>query len=338
MLLGKKKYNMPNKMEHLDFNLLFWKTIGVNNRVFDIYDVFIIKKNSIQDEKKYKNTQRDKQADEKAYERYLKNYTQSKHAYYWISSNETSIFEHFLYSIMGESKQFDFYYNQFFNLMSNYRWFIESQLPKNMIIDLISFQMAYLIENIVHNKYDVKLFDESLEKKSLQPFIDQCKSIQRVKTNKDLANKMIYIHQKFVENMNENDIYVSPITCNSMQTRLSEWKKNNSLPGMIHLILITNTLEKGISEEKHTKFIQLLLIRALLHMQSKLSNTDNVKRFLDRLSVFRKDICNLYNYNQKDILQFQNNYLVDFSLILKNKEQEFEKKISNFIKKKVENF
>lgn len=325
---------MSNNIENPDFNSLFWNTIGVNNRVFEISDIFSSKKTPTDDNERYKNLERDKQADEKAYDRYIKKAdSQSLDTYVWIRSNEASIVEHLLRSIMGDSKKFHFYYEQIFNLISNYRLFTDSSFPDEMLIDLFAFQTAYLIENINYELHDVLLFEDSLQINSLQPFIDECKKVHHIKTNKDLASNMVYIHQQFAENMKKNKIFIPLITTGSLQTRLSEWKKNDTLPTLMHLITITNTLEKGNSEKKYAKFLQLLLIRALLHIESELANPCVVTKFLEKLSSFRGDIKACYNRNESTILQLQNKYLIDFSLILKYEDKLLEQNMQDFLKK-----
>ena len=327
-------YALPQNITNAprsDFNSLFWTAIGVNNRVFSIYDIFSLKKAPSTHTGKYKNIKQDKQALEKTYDRYLKaNEPQSSHAFYMVASNEATILEHLLRSVIGKNESYYFYYYQLYNLMSNYRFFTDSFFENEKLIDLLAFQSAYIVQYMQKHGNKVNLFMESLQSQSLMPFITECKRINKIKSDIDLANIMIYTHQQFSQNMQANEVYIPLITANSMKTRLSEWKKNKTLPTLIHQFDILNTLEKGESEQKKAYFIQLLIVRALLHISKNLNDTASIRKFLKRFECFNEQIHILIAQNEDKVKRLQNDYLVDFSLILQDKEEETKESLRHF--------
>jgi hypothetical protein len=145
-----------------DFNSIFWGIIGVNNRVFEVEDIF-------------KKT-RDKQADEKKYDNFLKNDSiLSNKQYFNFVFKELYIFDELLISFLFTNNEENrFYVNQIHNITMNYKTLLEKQFDETLLINLLSFQISYIIEYMAHNNIDITVFDECLLKKSIKPVIDAC--------------------------------------------------------------------------------------------------------------------------------------------------------------------
>ena len=117
-----------------DFNSMFWGIIGVNNRVFEVEDIF--------------QKKRDKQADEKKYDNFLKdNNVLSNEQYFNLVFKELYTFDELLIGFLFSNNQENrFYVNQIHNITMNYRTLLEKQFDETLLINLLSFQISYIIE------------------------------------------------------------------------------------------------------------------------------------------------------------------------------------------------
>lgn len=212
-----------------DFNSLFWSIYGVNNRVFEVLDVF--------------KKQRDKQSDEKIYDNFLKSSNiLSNKIYFEFLFKEISIFDElFIDYLFGNNDNNKFYVNQIHNITLNYKLFSEEKIDENILINIFTFQISYIIEYMVLNNVNVSYFEKCLEKKSLMPFIDLCKESTKSKSLKDLSTKLSYKNSEMKEWLEKNKIYIEEIHANTFQKDLSEWKNNKSLPSFFKVLIIINS-------------------------------------------------------------------------------------------------
>ena len=114
-----------------DFNSMFWGIIGVNNRVFEVEDIF--------------QKKRDKQADEKKYDNFLKdNNVLSNEQYFNLVFKELYTFDELLIGFLFSNNQENrFYVNQIHNITMNYRTLLEKQFDETLLINLLSFQISF---------------------------------------------------------------------------------------------------------------------------------------------------------------------------------------------------
>jgi hypothetical protein len=303
----------------LDFNSLFWSIYGVNNRVFEVFDVF--------------KKQRDKQSDEKKYDNFLKcSNILSNEIYFKFLFKEIAIFDElFIDYLLGNNDKNKFYVSQIHNITLNYKLFSEEKIDENILINIFSFQISYIIEYMVFNNISVSNFEKCLEKKSFMPFIDLCKESTKSKSLKDLSTKLSYKNSEMKERLEENKIYIEEIHANTFQKDLSKWKNNKSLPSFFKLLIIINTIYKGNNEQKTGQFLQLIIIRSLLHIQKTFSIKKSAQiKFFQQLKHFRAIIKENYSENTfSNILEEQSHYLIDFSEVL---DEQFSSKKIDIVK------
>jgi uncharacterized protein YicC (UPF0701 family) len=156
---------------------------------------------------------------------------------------------------------------------------------------MYSFQIALIIEKMHSEKIDISLFNESLEKNSIQPFINKCKLKTKTKTQKELASEFSYINHKMIENYSNYKIKLDETSPTTFEKDLSKWKKRKEFPSFIKLLVIINTIEKDNSSEKIGIFFQLLIIRSLLYIQQEFKISDKIKnKFSNQLNKFIKQL------------------------------------------------
>lgn len=307
-----------------DFNLIFWQIWGVNNRVYEPFDVFSVKSHNLDDNeiKKYENLNRDKRADTESYDNFLKNDTLlSNEKYIEHFSREQHLFYIFLIDyLLGDSEQVRFYTNQLNNIAINFRIFERQKLEQEKFIKLFAFQIAYIIENMSFNGLSVANFENSLKENSIMPFFDKYREVRdcnnKIKkmTQKDLAIQLSYINSEIKEKFEKNKIYVEEITGETFNKNISKWKNIKELPSIIKILVIVNTIKKDNKQENISMLFQLLIIRALLHIQKEFKIDVSLKdKFINQLSNFRDEIKALFLSNKKnEITKLQNKYLIDF--------------------------
>ncbi|MCT7533889.1 hypothetical protein N5U22_10750 [Aliarcobacter cryaerophilus] len=286
-----------------DFNSIFWGIIGVNNRVFEVEDIF--------------KKKRDKQADEKKYDNFLKNDSiLSNKQYFNFVFKELYIFDELLIGFLFTNNEENrFYVNQIHNITMNYKTLLEKQFDETLLINLLSFQISYIIEYMAHNNIDITVFDECLLKKSIKPVIDVCIKSTEAKSLKVLALKLSHKNSDIKEYCKVRDIEIDDVTADTFQKDLSNWKNNKSLPSFIKLLVITNIIHKQSSRDKTAFLIQLILIRSLFHIQKKFNIQESSQlKFLEKVKYFRDSIKKNYLENTlANIEEDQSRYVIDFS-------------------------
>jgi len=94
-----------------DFNALFWKIWGVNHRIYEVLEVFNIKRDKSSDEKRHNNFIND-------------DHKLSNQKYFYKMSDEICIFSDLICKGTREdSENIKFCINQIENITSNYRFF-----------------------------------------------------------------------------------------------------------------------------------------------------------------------------------------------------------------------
>ncbi|MCW8895477.1 hypothetical protein [Sulfurimonas sp.] len=316
---------MTEILKEKDFNSIFWRVFGVNQRVYKPLDVFKIKK--------------DKQAGHKEYHRFINSSDAlSNKAYFEYLSLEVTNFDIvFLDYLLGNTEQNLFYINQLQNITLNYKIFTSNNLQGIRLVNLFSFQIALIIENMAFQEIDTKLFDQALQTNSIKPFLDKCKEVEKVKSFKDLSVQFSYIHASFQEKTPDN-IILDEIHPNTFQKELSLWNKGKTLTSLINMFVIANSATKNeTKEQKAGVFLQLLIVRGLLHIQKEFNLDADIKTdFTEQLKNFRTQIKECYLKNQEDeIFKLQAMYLIDFSDIFEVDDPE---KKYQLLKPKIDEF
>ncbi len=285
-----------------DFNSVFWNIFGVNHRVFEPLDIFKIK--------------RDKQADEEAYNNFLKNDNLlSNENYIQQLTRESHIFHIFFIDyLLGDNELNQFYVHQITNISNNYKIFKQSILENEMYINLFAFQIGFIIEKMISKNIDISLFDESLRENSLMPFLNRCKQVSKVKTQKELAVQLSYKNSEMYDSYSKKNVSIEEVSFSTFEKDLSKWKNNKEFPSFVKILVILNTISKGHTPEKIGVFIQLLIIRGLLYIQNEYQIVeDNKKKFIKQLEFFRSIMREHYLKNtEEQILELQQEYLICF--------------------------
>lgn len=292
-----------------DFNTLFWSILGVNNRVFEPIDVF--------------KNKRDKRADEKKYDIFLKSDNKLSNPIFFNLNNQSFLFYELIFNyFMNYNKSSKFYANQINNIIMNFKIHMETKLEENILINLFAFQISNIIEYMVHNNIDITMFEKCLLQKNFMPVIDLCKKTTKTKSLKDLATKLCYKNSEIKENLKKRDerIEIEEVNANTFQKDLTNWKNNNYLPSFIKLRVIANIIYNKINNDKEELFIQLILIRSLLNIQKKFDINEEIQaKFIDRLTCFREIIKKHYLENSvSKIEEEQSNYVIDYSNLFNN--------------------
>lgn len=286
-----------------DFNSIFWGIIGVNNRVFEVEDIF--------------QKKRDKQADEKKYNNFLKDHNiLSNKQYLHFLFKELYTFDELLIGFLfSNNEENRFYVNQIHNINMNYRTLLEKQFDETLLINLLSFQISYIIEYMAHNNINIEIFNECLLKKSIEPVINLCKKSTNTKSLKDLSIELSYKNLDIKNYCKERDIEIDEVDAGTFQKDLSNWKNSKSLPSFIKLLVITNIIHKQSSRDKTAFLIQLILIRSLLHIKTNFNIQESIQiKFLEKIKYFREIIKKNYLENTlSNISEEQSRYVFNFS-------------------------
>ncbi|MGB7401236.1 MAG: hypothetical protein WA916_01560 [Arcobacter sp.] len=284
-----------------DFNSVFWKIWGVNNRVYQPLDALNIKK--------------DRQAEEKKYNNFLNDDTKlgNKEYLFHLYREPYIFYDLFVNKMLGNTEQVNFYVHQLNNIAFNFKLFQISSFKMEKFINMFSFQIALIIENMNFHNIDISIFNDAVKDNSLMPFINKGKENTKSKTLKDFATELSYINSTMKKSYEENNIFLEDIHPNSFQKELSKWKNNKSHPSLIKMLTIINAISKGYDEEKIGRFFQLLIIRALLHIQKEFIIEENIKiNFLEQMTNFRKFLKDLYFLNnENEINEVQLKYLIN---------------------------
>jgi len=131
---------------------------------------------------------------------------------------------------------------------------------------------------------------------------------------------------------------IEEIHPDTFQKDLSLWNKGKTLPSLIKMVVITNSATTNkTKEQKAGIFLQLLIVRGLLHIQKEFNlDSDTITDFTEQLEEFRTQIKECYLKNQEDeIFKLQAMHLIDFSTIF---EFDDPKKSYQVLKPKIDEF
>lgn len=294
---------------NFDFNKEFWTTIGVNHRVFEVGDIF--------------KQDRDKQADEVRYNRYLDNPEKlSSKAFLEVQALVKNCFDDLILKyLFGTQTQeiYDeacFYLDQILNIAFNFHIFKTLKFNPEVNINMCAFQLAYIMHNMNMRKIDISIFLEAMKSQSLEPYIKNAKQAISVKTNKDLAMELSYKHDEFIELINQKGVYlIESVGPASYEKKISEWKKGKELPNLFEMLLLNRCISPKFSsdQEKRAILIQLLLTRTLLSCKSVYEIEEkDVLSFIEKFHDF------LYKnplLEDKNLHTLKSNYVVDIANI-----------------------
>jgi len=284
-----------------DFNSMFWKIFGVNNRVYQPYDAINIK--------------RDKQADEKIYNNYLSNNDLLSNENFALhKSKEVDNFFQLFVSLTNGNNHSKFYTHQICNIIYNFTIFRTIDLKYNYK-NLFAFQIALIMEYMNHHNFDTELFDASMKGESVMPFIDFSKDNNHISTNKELAHLMCYtLDEMLLEAQKQHQTNIKPVSETTFQKNLSKWKNGVELPSFINVLVITNTLlnTKQTRDKRIAFLFQLLLARGLLHIKTTFNiDADTANSFLTSYQKFRKQIKSELESN--NVTELKTKYLLNIS-------------------------
>ncbi len=293
-----------------DFNLTFWKIFGVNHRVYKASDILNIK--------------RDKQADEKIYNNFMKNDEKLSNKEFLIFNTKEAddFWELFRVYLSGSNENINFYINQLNNITYNFKIFKKTNFIEYNYLDLFSFQIATILEQMHDMQYDTNLFFDAIKEESIFPFLDDCKKENKIEGNKQLSIELSYILDEIIENLSkkyENNIV--KITDSTFQKKISNWKKRKELPSLINILTISKVRFKNreTDDRKYIYFFQFLIARALIYIYKEYNIDEETKNnFLNRLQFFRDEIHSTYNLENKNknFETLQEKYLIDISTII----------------------
>ena len=86
-----------------------------------------------------------------------------------IAFKELYIFDELLMGFLfSNNEENRFYVNQIHNITMNYRTLLEKQFDETLLINILSFQISYIIEYMAHNNINIEIFNECLLKKSIK--------------------------------------------------------------------------------------------------------------------------------------------------------------------------
>ncbi|RLA79551.1 MAG: hypothetical protein DRG78_12725 [Epsilonproteobacteria bacterium] len=322
--INKNNYSLITETSlEIDYNSIFWSAIGVNNKVFKYVDIFPsqnqkrLKKEEIEKlYNKYKNI-REKKTDEKSHERFLNNRLKDTDVIFNFKTNEILFFTQLLRDIIQDNRDYEFFRDQFFNIHAHCIGFFRNKVNTENILNIFAFQLAYIIKYLERQNLDTKLLKLSMEENSLKPFLNECRKKTKCKADKYLANEMSMRHEALKERFYQIPIYIETIEEPTFKKYISQWKNNKKLPNLAHIFTIAGTLHNINSRQQGADFIQLILIRSLLHIEKEHNISSKMKEgFLEKINFFQKKINSLEN-NGAEILKLQNKYLTDVSYILR---------------------
>lgn len=292
-----------------DFNSIFWKTWGVNQRVYTYEDVFHIKNRDTNKEKKkffkFKNSKNMRTDD------FIELLYKEPNNFYLLFDN--------LFYKVEDDNSIEFI-KELNNITFTYR-FLDIFEIKNIekTVNIFSFQIAYILENISKLGIDISLFEESLKLNSFKPYIDNYGKISN-KNQNGIAHDLHTTFYNLSEAMSVNyhpdmkDIDEAKVFVND----LIKWNKG-ILPKFFK-ILVMNVVffSKKQKYEQRGQLILMLILRALLHIKKEFSIDEKIEeQFLEKLKSFRKIIKEkIDNKDFEKLNKLKLKYCVDFEKVL----------------------
>lgn len=292
-----------------DFNSIFWKTWGVNHRVYTYEDVYRIKNNDTNKEKKkfykFKNSKNIK----------IKDFIELLHN---EPNNFYLLFNKEFYQVENDNSLE--YIQELNNIVFSLRFLdiFEIQNIKK-VVNLFSFQIAYILEKICKSNVDISLFEESLVLNSFKPYIDNYGKISNKNQNgiaHDLHTTFYNLSEVMSVNYNSDmkDIDETKVFVND----LIKWNKG-SLPEFFKILVMNVTFfSKKQKYEQRSQLILMLILRALLHIKREFNIDEEIeKMFLNKLSSFRKTIKNMLDNKEiENLNKLKLTYCMDIERVL----------------------
>lgn len=170
---------------------------------------------------------------------------------------------------------------------------------KENIINLLSFQVAFISQKL-SEKYDISVFEESLSSENIKPFINKVKKLNSLELDKDVGVSLSYVYDEIFPNRET----ISP---DSFNTKISSWKKNKLLPSFYQICTLTALMTRR--NKVNIDFIQLLIVRALLHIKKQNNLSENDILLFKRKYYHFKKILNTHSLNKKRLLKYQKRIL-----------------------------
>lgn len=292
-----------------DFNSIFWKIWGVNHRVYTYEDVFHIKNSDTNKEKKkffkFKNSKNMR----------LNDFIE---LLYKEPNNFYLLFDNLFYKVENDNSIK--FIKEFNNIAFSYR-FLDIFEIKNIkkIVNIFSFQIAYILENISKLGINITLFEESLKTNSFKPYFDKYEKMNN-KNQNGVAHDLHTTFYQLIEAISVN--YHSDIKDISNQNvfvnNVSEWK-NGELPEFLKIFVINVTFfSKKQKYEQRAQLILMLILRALFYIKREFNIDKEIEeQFLNQLNRFRKIIKEkLDNKHIQELNTLKLTYCIDFERML----------------------
>ncbi|GGD47539.1 hypothetical protein GCM10012288_22210 [Malaciobacter pacificus] len=293
----------------LDFNSIFWKTWGVNHRVYTFEDVYRIKNKDTNKEKKkffkFKNSQNMRDDD------FIELLYKEANIFYLL-------FDNLFYKVENDiSLEF---IKELNNITFTYRFLDIFEIQNiEKTVNIFSFQIAYILENISKLGINISLFEESLKTNSFKPYILNYGKISN-KNQNGIAHDLHTTFYNLSEVMSANyhsdmkDIDQTKVFVNN----LIKWNKG-SLPEFFKIIVMNVVFfSKKQKYEQRSQLILMLILRALLHIKREFNIDEEIEdQFLEKLENFRKIIKEkIDNKDFEKLNKFKLKYCIDFKKVL----------------------
>jgi len=292
-----------------DFNSIFWKIWGVNQRVYTYEDVFHIKNRDTNKEKKkffkFKNSENMRTDD------FIELLYKEPNNFYLLFDN--------LFYKVEDDNSLEFI-KELNNIAFTYRFLDIFEIKDiEKIVNIFSFQIAYILENISRLSIDITLFEESLKINSFKPYFDKYEKITN-KNQNGVAHDLHTAFNELIEAISVNyDSNIKYIENQSVFVNdVSKWK-NGELPEFLKiLVLNVSFFAEKKKYEQRAQFILMLILRALLHIKKDFTIDEKIqKNFLEQLYSFRKIIKEkLDNKHIQELNTLKLKYCIDFEKVL----------------------
>lgn len=317
-----------------DFNKIFWNVWGISQRVYTYEDIFRIKNSSTESSKKNLN-------------KFLNNKSMRDESFmellYKEHNNFYAVFENLFYKVEND-KNLELI-KELNNIPFTYRFLdLLNVNDKDLIINLFSFQVAYILENISYLEIDTSLFENALKENSFKIYLDYYEK----KSNKNQSGIANDLHSTFCDLMSAiEENYKSAIKKIDSEkvflNDISKWK-NAELPEFIKIITLNVVLFNKEKQEQRANLIMMLMLRALIHIKREYEiDTELENIFLTKLNDFRivireklivRDYTDLYLLKSKYCIDFEKmideskNTNIDINILMKYMSP-FMKNVSN---------
>ena len=312
-----------------DFNKEFWNIWGITGkrRIYTYEDVFKLKSSW-------------RESLKRNFFKFINKEKLSNKTFFQILYNEPNNFYLLFNNLVKGNEDSLFYVKELNNITYTFKFCEIFNLEDNKVyIDLISFQVAYIVEHMKYSKIDIKLFDETMKSKSLNHYIEQLK-IKKNKNIYGISRELASVHNNILKDI-EGRGYKTAIKKmtedknfgSTFEKDISNWNKGK-LPEFLKLIVLSVALfESYPKEERFISFLLLLMSRSLLYIREEYKiNKEIEDMFVNRYNFFRKELNPLFkNKDYKEIVLLQKKYCINFEKILEESFDELYNEINNEI-------